>query len=74
MHEGSESGYVHGCRCRNCLAAHATAQRKHRAKTKVKTDRMKLELGALREYYATVEAAQQQLNRVLTAAGEQVPR
>ena len=50
MHEGSESGYVHGCRCANCLKAHAATQRAWRAKKKIETDALKLELEQLRAW------------------------
>jgi hypothetical protein len=57
MHQGSESGYVHGCKCRACLDAHAVRQREYRADTKAKTARMKLELADLRDFKARVLSA-----------------
>lgn len=57
MHQGSESGYVHGCKCRACLDAHAVRQREYRADTKAKTARMKLELAELRAWRDSVLAS-----------------
>jgi hypothetical protein len=48
--QGSESRYVHGCRCEECLQAHAVRQRRYRADAKIKADQMKLELVELRAF------------------------
>lgn len=47
MHEGSEGRYVHGCRCRPCLDAHAAVQREYRAGVRVREAQMKAEFAAM---------------------------
>lgn len=60
-------GLSNGCHCAQCKREHADRQQRYREGAKAKDAKLKLELSALREFYAITEAAQLALTEKLAS-------